>query len=146
MLNNCIYYSASGAKLHPFLSLLRKRTAKNHAHTAGHFGDLLTEHPEIGGELVTDLKNPRPPRLTTRIGAGMPTPTPSAHSSPASTSAGTRKNDANSSTAIWKMAEKEATLRLQGDYAADIRMFDRIETEPLRMADDMFCGLSMRCR
>ena len=43
--------------MHPFLSLLRKRTAKNHARTAGQFGDLLTEHPEIGGELVTDLKN-----------------------------------------------------------------------------------------
>lgn len=57
MLNNCIYYSASSAKLHPFLSLLRKRTAKNHARTAGQFGDLLTERPEIGGELVTDLKN-----------------------------------------------------------------------------------------
>lgn len=41
---------------------------------------------------------------------------------------------------------KEATLRLLGDYAADIRMFDRIETESLRMADDMFCGLAMRFR
>ena len=41
---------------------------------------------------------------------------------------------------------REATLRLLGDYAADIRMFDRIETEALRMADDMFCGLAMRCR
>ena len=30
---------------------------------------------------------------------------------------------------------KETTLRLQGDYAAAIRMFDRIETEALRMAD-----------
>ncbi len=39
------------------------------------------------------------------------------------------------------MTEKEATLRLQSDYAADIRMFDQIETEALRMADDMFCGL-----
>lgn len=39
------------------------------------------------------------------------------------------------------MAEKEATLRLQGDYVADIRMCDRIETEPPRMADDMFCCL-----
>lgn len=29
---------------------------------------------------------------------------------------------------------KETTLRLQGDYAAGIRMFDRIETEALRMA------------
>lgn len=41
---------------------------------------------------------------------------------------------------------KEATLRLQGDYAAGIRMFDRIETEALRMADYMFCGLAMRFR
>lgn len=41
---------------------------------------------------------------------------------------------------------KEATLRLQGDYAAGIRMFDRTETEAMRMADDMFCGLAMRCR
>ena len=31
---------------------------------------------------------------------------------------------------------KEATLRLQGDYAA----------EALRMAAYMFCGLAMRCR
>ncbi len=45
-----------------------------------------------------------------------------------------------------EMTEKEAALRLQGDYAADIRMFDQIETEALRMADDMFCGLAMRCR
>lgn len=41
---------------------------------------------------------------------------------------------------------KEATLHLQGNYAADIRMFDRIETEALRMAAYMFCGLAMRCR
>ena len=44
------------------------------------------------------------------------------------------------------MAEKEAMLCLQGDYAADIRMCDRIETEPPRMADDMFCCLAMRSR
>ena len=41
---------------------------------------------------------------------------------------------------------KESTLRLQGDYAVGIRMFDRIETEALRMAAYMFCGLAMRCR
>lgn len=43
--------------MHPFLSLLRKRCAKDPARTAGQFGDLLTEHLEIGGALVTDLKN-----------------------------------------------------------------------------------------
>ena len=42
------------------------------------------------------------------------------------------------------MVEKEATMRLQGDYVADICMCDRIETEPPRMADVMFCGLAMR--
>ena len=44
------------------------------------------------------------------------------------------------------MVEKEATLRLQGDYAADIRMFDRIETEALRMARPQNISSAMRCR
>lgn len=42
-----------------------------------------------------------------------------------------------------EMTEKEATLRLQSDYAADIRMFDQIETEALRMADD--CSAAWPC-
>lgn len=57
-----------------------------------------------------------------------------------------RKHGANFFYSHLEMTEKEATLRLQSDYAADIRMFDQIETEALRMADDMFCGLAMRCR
>ena len=32
---------------------MRQRSAR----TAGHFGDLLTEHLEIGGAVVADLKN-----------------------------------------------------------------------------------------
>lgn len=44
------------------------------------------------------------------------------------------------------MTEKETALRLQGDYTADIRMFGQVETEALRMADYMYCGLAMRCR
>lgn len=39
------------------MSLLRKRRAKDPARTAGQSGDLLTERLEIGGALVTDLKN-----------------------------------------------------------------------------------------
>ena len=42
------------------MSLLRKRCAKDPARTAGQSGDLLTEHLEIGGALVTDLKNREP--------------------------------------------------------------------------------------
>ena len=107
--------------------MLRKRCAKDPARTAGQFGDLLTEHLEIGGALVTDLKNRE-----------------------------TAKADDARLLERRKMARvflqpsgddgKEASLRLQGDYVADIRMFDRIETEALRMADYMFCGLAMRCR
>lgn len=39
-----------------------------------------------------------------------------------------------------KMTEKEALLYLQGNYAASIEVFDKIENEALNMADDMFCG------
>ena len=38
------------------------------------------------------------------------------------------------------MTEKEALLYLQGNYAASIEVFDKIENEALNMADDMFCG------
>lgn len=40
-----------------------------------------------------------------------------------------------------EMTEKEATLRLEGNYTADIKMFDAIEKEALKMADYMFCGI-----
>ena len=40
-----------------------------------------------------------------------------------------------------EMTEKEATLRLQGNYTADIQVFDDIENEAFEMADDMFCGI-----
>ena len=47
---------------------------------------------------------------------------------------------------LLEMTEKEAILRLRGDYAADIRIFDQIEAEALRMADYTFCGLATHCR
>lgn len=40
-----------------------------------------------------------------------------------------------------QMTEQEATLRLQGNYAADIQVFDDIESGALEMADYMFCGI-----
>ena len=44
-----------------------------------------------------------------------------------------------------KMTEKEAALRLQGYYAADIEIFEEIEKEALEMADDMACGIINHC-
>lgn len=40
-----------------------------------------------------------------------------------------------------EMTEKEASLRLQGNYAADIEIFGKIEDEILMMADYMFYGI-----
>lgn len=40
------------------------------------------------------------------------------------------------------MTEKEVMLRLKGDYKEDIKNFDSIENEALKMADYMFCGVS----
>ncbi len=44
-----------------------------------------------------------------------------------------------------EMTEKEATLRLQGNYAADIQAFDEIESQGFKMADYMFCGIIKTC-
>ena len=39
-----------------------------------------------------------------------------------------------------QMTEKEATLRLAGQYAEDVKLYDMIEQEALMMADYMFYG------
>lgn len=44
-----------------------------------------------------------------------------------------------------EMTEREATLRLQGNYPADIKVFGDIENEALKMADYMFCGIIKQC-
>ena len=44
-----------------------------------------------------------------------------------------------------EMTEKEATLRLNGKYTADINIFDDIENEAFKMADYMFCGIIKMC-
>ena len=44
-----------------------------------------------------------------------------------------------------EMTEKEATLRLQGKYQADIHMFDEIEQEAFEIADYMFCRMKNTC-
>lgn len=130
----------------PFCLCCAKEPPKIRAHTAGQFGDLLTEHPEIGGELVTDLKNHETAKADDARRRW--------YANADAISAFLAGINACWNEEKWReffyshleMTEKEATLRLQSDCAADIRMFDQIETEALRMADDMFCGLAMRCR
>lgn len=58
----------------------------------------------------------------------------------------------NQSRKMWKemmyshleMTEREATLRLQGNFAADIRTFGNIEIEAMKMADCMSMGIISR--
>jgi len=38
------------------------------------------------------------------------------------------------------MTEQEATLRLAGKYAEDVKIYDMIETQALKMTDYMFYG------
>lgn len=45
-----------------------------------------------------------------------------------------------------EMTEREATLRLGGKYAEDIRVFDEIEQEALAMADYMAEGMATQFR
>ena len=44
-----------------------------------------------------------------------------------------------------EMTEKETSLRLKGNYSADISVFDSIENEAFKMADYMFCGMIKTC-
>ncbi len=41
-----------------------------------------------------------------------------------------------------QMTEKEAALRLSGNYADDVKIYDSIESEALTMADYMFYGIA----
>lgn len=41
-----------------------------------------------------------------------------------------------------EMTEKEAVLRLERQYALDIKVFNSIEEEALKMTDYMFCGIA----
>ena len=44
-----------------------------------------------------------------------------------------------------EMTEKEAALRLAGNYEADIKIFESIENEAMEMADYMACGIYKQC-
>lgn len=108
---------------------------------AGQFSALLTEHLTIGGDLVNAAKNGETERANqlrdrwyqnadeiTDFLAGQ-NPCWKAH-----------RWRAMLYTHL-EMTEQEAALRLQKNYAADIRIFDDIENESLKMADYMACGL-----
>lgn len=113
--------------------------------TAREFQELLTQHLLLGGDLVNAAKNGESEKANCirkkwyqnadEIAAFLASINPCWKE--------TKWKDMLYSH--LEMTEKEATLRLQGNYSADIRVFNDIESEALAMANDMFCGLVNCC-
>ena len=112
--------------------------------TAGQFQELLTQHLMLRGDLVNAAKAGDTAKAdearkkwyqnADEIAAFLASVSPC-------------WNEAKWKQMMYShldMTEKEAALRLQSNYAADIQMFDEIEKEATQMADYMFCGM-IRC-
>lgn len=121
-----------GAALMPFYG----------ARLSGQFRDLLTEHLKIGGDLVTAAKN--------QDAKAVEEDRRKWYANADEIARFLADINPNWNEARWRamlydhleMTEQEADLRLAGRYAEDIRMFDRIETEALKMADYMTEGMT----
>ena len=111
------------------------------ARTAGRFEELFTQHLQIAADLLNAAKKGE----TDKANAARKSWYENADDIAAFLSSINPCWD----EAKWKammyshldMTEKEATLRLQGNYTADIAAFDDIENEAMEMADYMFCGM-----
>ena len=108
------------------------------------FRKLFTEHLTIGGDLVNAAKD-QDKKLANEIRKKW-------YQNADEISAFLASINQCWNESKWKcmfyshleMTEKEAALRLEGNYAADIEMFDMIEKEALQMAYYMFCGIINR--
>jgi len=108
--------------------------------TAASFEDLLSNHLQIGGDLVKAAKN----NDVTGADAARRKWYENADEIAAFLASVNPCWDEET----WKrllynhleMTEKEASLRLAGRYEEDVAIFDVIEAEALKMADYMFCG------
>lgn len=115
------------------------------AKAAEHFQELLTQHLLIAADLVNAAKNGQTEkanearekwyRNADEIAAFLSSINP----------CWSRTKWQTMLYSHLKMTEQEATLRLQGNYEADIKIFEDIEREALQMADYMFEGMTGRC-
>lgn len=110
--------------------------------SAAKFDELLTEHLKIGGDLVNAAKNHEVSKANELRKQWYEN---------VDEIACFLQSQSNCWQACkWKsmlyshldMTEKEAGLRINGNYAADIKMFDEIEAQALKMADYMLCGIA----
>lgn len=112
---------------------------------ANQFDKLFTEHLMIGAELVNAAKNGQ----TDKVNSARDRWYKNADEIAAFLSSIERCWDEskwrNMLYSHLKMTEQEATLRLQKNYTADIKIFEEIENEAFKMADYMFYGITKIC-
>ena len=116
------------------------------SNAAAKFDELLTEHLKIGGDLVNAAKNHETKKANELRKQWYEN---------ADEIACSLQSQSNCWQACkWKsmlyshleMTEKEAGLRIGGNYASDIKLFYEIEAQALKMADYMLCGIADCCK
>lgn len=111
------------------------------ARAAGRFENLFTQHLMIAADLLNAAKNGETAKANAARDRWYKNADEIAEFLASINRFWSRAEWQNMLYSHLEMTEKEAALRLQGNYAADINMFDSIETEAYRMADYMFDGI-----
>ncbi len=112
------------------------------AKAAGQFQRLFTEHLLIAGELVNAAKNGETEKVNSARKKWYKNADEIAHFLSSINQCWNETNWKRMLYSHLEMTEKEAVLRLHGNYALDIKTFDDIENEALKMADYMFFGIA----
>lgn len=112
---------------------------------AARFEDLFTQHLLIAAELVNAAKNGQTDRANAARVSWYKNADEIAEFLSSVNRCWDKAKWRNMLYSHLEMTEKEASLRLQGNFAEDISVFDGIENEAFKMADYMFCGIIKTC-
>ena len=109
------------------------------------FGSLLTEHLEIGGELVNALKAENSQKTGDARDRWYENADEIASFLASINRFWCEDEWRNMLYFHLELTEREASERLSCQFARDIATFDEIEKEALQMADYMACGIMRQC-
>lgn len=112
---------------------------------ASQFQELLTEHLKIGGDLVNAAKNNQAEKADSLRREWYDNADEIADFLASINRCWDKEKWKTMLYSHLEMTEREADLRLRGEYAADIKVFGEIENEAMEMADYMFCGVKNLC-
>lgn len=114
--------------------------------TADRFKDLFTQHLTIAADLVNAAKNGETAKANNARQKWYENADEIAEFLSCINPYWSKSNWTEMMYEHLKMTEREATLRLGGEYAKDIAIFDSIEEQALKMADYMSCGIIKQFR